>query len=266
MLSCEDCEKYLEAFLDQALEVKESLDMHEHLRACLACTERVEAERIFRGFVRQQATAPPLLNEIKRQMIRQAMVPPVRLGWWVRLRSWVHPRDFALGMATAAMVWLWLFGLFPFQGDDMTQKFVQEASMMYQANKNKPMPLEVKASNDKTVVEWFNRRMDRPLEVPCITDQSTKLLGGRLCRLFDRKSATLVYKRNGANIFLFAFHGKGVSLSAKPKVRIRNQDVYVQHSAGQPVVVWQRGGIVYSMVGDLNRDDLLQVASTMHYR
>ncbi len=32
MLSCQECERYLPVFLDQALEVQVSLDMEAHLR------------------------------------------------------------------------------------------------------------------------------------------------------------------------------------------------------------------------------------------
>ena len=270
MLSCQDCEKYLEVFLDQALDVKESLDVEEHLRDCPDCTERAEAERLLRQFVRQQAREASLTPLAKLNMIRQAMDPPATPSWWKRFLAWAHPWNFATGMATAAVALLLMLGSWPFgdQTDDMTHRYVQEASMAYQTYKNYSMPLEVKASDDKEVVAWFNQRMKRPLHVPCITDQATKLMGGRLCRLFDRKSATFVYKRNGRDIFLFAFHNDGVSISTKHKVRLPNQkqDVYFQTVEGRPVAVWQRGGIVYSMVGDLNHDDLIQVADTMHYR
>jgi anti-sigma factor RsiW len=108
--------------------------------------------------------------------------------------------------------------------------------------------------------------MQRPLEVPCITDQATKLLGGRLCRLYEQKSAIFDYKRNNADLLLFAFHGKNLPFSSKYKVRLQGRDMYVENIGGRPVALWHRGGIVYSMVGDLNRDDLLTVASTLYYR
>jgi anti-sigma factor RsiW len=269
MLPCQDCEKYLEVYLDYELGVKESLDVEEHLRDCPACTSRAEAERWVRQFVHQHARMDALPEGTKLQIIRQAMSPLAAPGWWKGLRAWVHPLDFSLGVATAAVVAL-LWFLNPFvvesKNDVMTRKYVQEASMAYQAYKTDRMPLEVTDSNDQAVVAWFNRQMQHPLKIPCITDQATKLLGGRLCRLFDRKSATFVYKRNNADLFLFAFHGKNLPFSSKYKVRLQGQDMYVDNIGGRPVALWHRGGIVYSMVGDLNRDDLLSVASTLHYR
>ncbi len=281
MLACQDCERYLEAFLDQELDVKESLDMQAHLRACPACMELAEAERACRRFVREQTHETPLPEAMKLQIIRRAMddvtertaVAAPRTTWWEWLCTWIQPKDFAWGMASAAAILLVLYGPFAAgsKGDDtaekfLADKFLQEASMAYRANQRQPMPLEVAASDDKAVADWFSRRLTYSFKVPCITDDATKLLGGRLCRLLDRPSATFVYKRNGKDVMLFAFRGDGVSLPARNRVRVQDQDLYFHNVSGRPVAAWRHGGIVYSMVGDLNRDDILKIAQTMHYR
>ncbi len=281
MLACEDCERYLEAFLDQELDVKESLDMQAHLRDCSACMELAEAERACRRFVREHVAEPPLPDAVKLRMIRRAMddatgrtVAVPRTTWWEWLSTWIRPKDFALGMVSAAALLLVLLGpfsLFP-KGDETAgnlhaHKFLQEASMAYRANQQMPMPLEVSDSDDKAVADWFSRRLTYSFKVPCITDNATKLLGGRFCRLVDRPSATFVYKRNGKDVMLFAFRGDGVSLPAKNRVRIQGgHDLYFHDVSGRPVAAWQHGGIVYSMVGGIDRDDILKIAKTMHYR
>ena len=280
MLVCQDCERYLEAFLDQELDVKESLDMQAHLHSCPACMDLMEAERVCRRFVRKQAYEAPLPDAIKLQLIRQAMhgkighaaVAEPSSTWWVRLGTWIRPRDFALGMASAAILLL-LFSPFLWwsENDNAAEKFhadrfLQDASMAYRANQRQPLPLEVSASDDKAVAEWFSRRLTYSFKVPCITDNATKLMGGRLCRLLDRPSATFVYKRHGKDVMLFAFRGDGVSLPAKNRIRVQDQDLYFHDVSGHPVVAWQLGGIMYSMVGDLNRDDIVKIAKTMYYR
>ena len=281
MLACQDCERYLEAFLDQELDVKESLDMQAHLRLCPACTELAEAERTCRRFVRAHVYEVPLPDALKLQLIRHTMdgttdrtaVAGSRAAWWTWLGMWIRPKDFALGMASAAVIFLLVFGPFAFwsTGDNSSETFhadqiLQETSLAYRANQRHPLPLEVSASDDQEVADWFSRRLTYSFKVPCITDHATKLLGGRLCRLLDRPSATFVYKRNGKDILLFAFRGEDVSFPTKNRIRVQNQDLYVHDVSGRPVAAWQHGGIVYSMVGDLNRDDLLKIAQTMYYR
>lgn len=276
MLSCQDCERYLEAFLDQELDVKESLDMQAHLSDCPACLEAAEAERTYRRFVREQLQEVALPQAMKLQMIRQAMdgapgqraVIEPKISWWARLNTWIRPKDFALGMASATVLLLVLYGPISLQSkaDDTTHRLLQDASMAYQANQLQPMPLGVSDSDDKAVADWFSRKLTYTFKVPCITDTATKLMGGRLCRLLDRQSATFVYKRNGKDVLLFAFRGDGVSLPARNRVRVQDQDLYLHNVSGRPVAAWKHGGIVYSMVGDLNRDDILSIAKTMHYR
>jgi anti-sigma factor (TIGR02949 family) len=268
MLTCQECVKYLVAFLDDALEVKEGLDIEEHLRACPPCMSQAEAERTLRQFIRQQATTPPLPEELKRRIVRQAMQPQPTRSWWWRLRDAVHLRDFTIGMAAAAVVLLVLFGPLssPSGREDMMQKFVQEASMTYGTYTTQRMPPEVASPDDKIVTQWLNTRMGYHIKVPCITDEATKLLGGRLCRLLDRKSAALIYQRNGVDLLLFAFQGGPLSLPEKYKVRTKDHVFYIHSVAGRPVAMWQHGDTTYSMVGDLPPADLLHVATTISYR
>jgi anti-sigma factor RsiW len=268
MLSCQDCEKYLDAYLDHALDVRESLDVEEHLHSCTSCSDRAEAERLWRAAVRQQAMTPPLSDDMKRRIIRQAMHGPHPQRWWQRWRLGAHVRDFAVGVATAAAVLFLVFGwgIGTTSRDDMAQQFAREASMTYATYRTQPLPPEVESTDDKVVTQWFNRRMGYALKVPCITDQATKLIGGRLCRLRDRASATLIYHRNGVDLLLFAFKGEEISLPANRMVHTKTRVFYVDHSAGRSVAMWQHGGFMYSIVGDMRLEDLLRVAETIDYR
>jgi anti-sigma factor RsiW len=267
MLSCQDCEKYLDAFLDHALDVKENLDVEEHLCRCPPCAKRVDAERTLRAFVRQHVTVSPLPEALKRGIIRQVIHAPRPQRWWTRLGVIWHLRDCAIGVAAAAIVLLAFSFLFaPSKSDSLMRHFVQDASMAYKIYTTQHMPLEVASADDTVVTQWFNKHMDTPVKLPCITDAATKLLGGRLCRLFDRKSAILVYQRNGVDILLFAFQGGQIPLSTKHMVRTKDNDFYIQKIADHPVAMWQRGGMTYSIIGDLDQDDLIHVATTINYR
>jgi anti-sigma factor RsiW len=269
MLSCQDCEKYLDAFLDHALAVKESLDVQEHLRACTPCTNRVDVERTLRSFIRQHAAPAPMAEELKQRIVRQAMQDPQQRCWrWgVSAGLIAHARDFVMGVAAAALLLLVFSAVFATsQGDNMAQKFVKEASMTYGTYKSQHMPPEVVSADDKVVTQWINNHMGEQMKVPCITDSATKLQGGRLCRLVDRKSAALMYERHGVDLLLFAFKGEPLSLPAKQMKRIKDHVFYLQNVGGRPVAMWQHGGITYSIVGDMSPDELLQVATTINYR
>ena len=259
MLSCQDCERYISAFFDHALEVKESLDVQAHLHACALCAERAEVEQTWRKFLRQHGRVASLPEEVKRRIVRQGMRPLAALPWWRRDRVVRQVQDIVKGVAAAAIVLLALGYMLPvLNTDDMVQKFVQETATAYTTYTTQHMPPEVESTDDMVVTQWLNTRMGFRLKMPCITDRATQLLGGRLCRLGDRKSATLIYRRNGTDLLLFAFAGASLPLPTNPTVRIQEQ--------GRSVAMWQRGGVTYSLVGDLPPDELLRLAATVNYR
>ena len=268
MLSCQECERYLPVFLDQALEVKENLDVQAHLQDCPPCADRVESERRLRTFVRQYLDVSPPPDELKRAIILRAMQAECRRGWRAYLPATACLRDFAMGMATAALLALVVYGTLPdFLLDNDIQKVVREVSLAYGTYTSQHMPLEVVSADDSTVTQWLNTHMGYHIKMPCITDTATQLLGGRLCRLLDRKSVALMYQRHGVPILIFAFRGDHMSLPTQKSPLPNGQaTVHVQYVSGRPVAMWQRDGVVYSMVGDVHRDDLVQVASTINYR
>ena len=145
MLSCEQCRKYLAFFLDQALGVKESLDVQEHLQECPECTDMAAAERTLRAVVRQQAAAAPLPEAEKRQLIRRAMHQRRHHHWpWLAtLREAVQWRDVGLGAAFAAAVLLVFLSPVRdlFSGDDAAHKFVHETAMAYHTYLDQDVPI-----------------------------------------------------------------------------------------------------------------------------
>lgn len=267
-MSCEYFERCIEPYLDQALEVKEGLDVEQHLHACSSCADLLEAERSFRKFVRQSITVPSL-DEVKKQRIVSRAVCGVEEKMADRQRRPAFQlRDFGIGLVTAAALLLFVFKLFfsVTSGDDMMQKFARDASMTYGIYMTEQVPPEFANADDKMVTRWLNSRMGFRLKMPCITDAATKLLGGRLCRLLDRKSATMIYERNGANLLLFAFKGGHLAMPEKYKVKVPDLNLYIRMISGRPVAMWNHAGMTYSMVGDINPDDLVQVAKTIDYR
>jgi len=262
MVSCQECERYLPLFLDHALGVKESLDIETHLQVCPACTDRADNERRLRTFVRQHLDSHPLPDEIKHSMLLRVMQAERQRGWRAYLPVQVRLRDFTLGMAIAAVLVFVGYGPFSTLSDNEVQRFAREASLTYGTYTSQHMPLDVVSADDSAVAQWINARMGYHLKMPGITDTATRLVGGRLCRLWDRKSAAMMYQRHGVPILVFAFRGEHISLPAQKS----GQPVHVRHVSGRPVAVWQRDGVVYSMVGDLPRDDLVNVAATVKYR
>ena len=268
MLSCEQCRKYLAFYLDQALGVTESLEVQEHLQDCPECTDLAAAERTLRAVVRQQAVTEALPEVDKRRLIRLAMQQPSHnWSWLTRLREAVQWRDVGLGAAVSAAVLL-IF-LSPVRdlliGPDQAQKFVHETAMAYHTYLDQDVPMEVKTSDDGRLARWANDVVDRNFQVPCITDKAAQLVGGRVCRLRDRKGLAMKYRHEDSDLLVFAFRDAALSLPDRRMTPTEAGDFYVRHVAGRPVILWQRAGVTYSLVGDIDHQALLRVAGTVRY-
>lgn len=268
MLSCQECERYLLVFLDHALEVKVSLDLAAHLQSCPPCGERAARERRLRHLVRESLQPPDLPEDLKRSMILRAVQAEHPPRWRAYLPMPSNWRDFAIGGVTMALFVLALSGWLPdFASDRELQQVVRETSLAYGTYTTQHMPLEVVSADDTAVTQWMSHRMGFPIKMPCMTDSATQLLGGRVCRIGDRKSAAIIYQRHGIPIVLFAFRGDHMSLPVSQSPALPgHQPIQIRHVSGRPVAMWQKDGVVYSMVGDVPRDDLMQVASSLNYR
>lgn len=268
MLSCQECERYVPVFLDQALEVQVSLDMEAHLRDCTSCAARVASEQRLRTLVRQSLHLPAPPETLQRTIILRAIRTDQPSAWRAYLEAPLRWRDLLLVAATVACVAVFLPGLVPdLSADRDLQKLVRETSLAYGIYASQHMPLEVVSADEAAVTQWFSTRMGFPIKLPCITDTATQLLGGRVCRILDRKSAALIYQRHGVPIVLFAFRGEHMSLPVETEGRSPIPGtVQIRYVSGRPVAMWQRDGVVYSMVGDMPRDDFIQVAGTVSYR
>ena len=268
MLSCEQCRKYLAFFLDQALGVKESLDVQEHLQECPECTDLVAAERAVRAVVRRQAATAPLPQAEKQLLIRRA-TQQRRHRWpqLAMLREAVQWRDVGLGAALAtAMLLVFLNPVRDLlSGDNAVHKFVHETAMAYHTYLDQDVPMEVKTSDDGQLIRWANDVIGHSLNVPCITDKAAQLVGGRLCRLRNRKGLAMKYRHEGSDLLVFAFRDAALSLPARRMTPTEGGRFYVQHVAGRPVILWQRAGVTYSMIGDVDRQALLRVAGSVRY-
>ena len=268
MLSCEQCRKYLAFFLDQALGVKESLEVQEHLQECPECTGLVAAERALRAAVRQQAATAPLPEAEQRRLIRRAMHQRRHpWPWLATLREAVQWRDVGLGAAFAAAALLVFLSPVRdlFNRNDAAHKFVHETAMAYHTYLDQDVPMEVRTSDDGQLVRWANDVIGHSLHVPCITDKAAQLVGGRLCRLRDRKGLAMKYRHEDSDLLVFAFRDAALSLPDRRMTPTEAGRFYVQHVAGRPVILWQRAGVTYSMVGDIDRQDLLRVAGSVRY-
>jgi anti-sigma factor RsiW len=111
-----------------------------------------------------------------------------------------------------------------------------------------------KPSSDRHEVKpWFRDKLDYSPPVPDLTRQGFTLTGGRLDYLDERPVASLVYHRRKHAINVFVWPAKGAA--ERPARTMSRQ--------GYHLISWERGGMAYWVISDLNAQELAEFAEAL---
>lgn len=263
-IDCAELERSLEAYLDGEFDGADRAEAEAHLASCEACRGRAEARARVRDAVRSRlraAMAPEtaaghapaaLRSRIEQQLARQRR--PL-------LRRLFAPLPLATLAACAAGV---LVVLATRGGPN---PLLEEAVRKH----NRDLPLEVTAAGvggADAIPGWFAGKLDFRPSPPRFRADGVKVLGARISHLREWPAAYIRYElpRGNAGLFIVddpeqRFHASGREIRLGPSSVVR-----VANARGYNVAVWRQNEIVYSLVSDLDEDDLFGLVATAQGR
>jgi mycothiol system anti-sigma-R factor len=68
MCNCEECEQWMQPYMDRVLTHAERAEAEAHLDECSYCRRRYRFEEELRQFVRQSVSAEPMPVELKKKL------------------------------------------------------------------------------------------------------------------------------------------------------------------------------------------------------
>jgi anti-sigma factor RsiW len=247
-MNCRECFDYIDAYIDNELDVTATITVEQHLRDCPKCQELLEARKAVGALLdnpqlsfnapasllgRIQTALPVTRPEVKPRPVRRVIIP------W-----------FSVPLALAATIVAILGLVFLIQGGTFDRShgnaLAQEVISSHVRSLLAAHLLDVPSTDQHTVKPWFDGKLKFSPPVHDFAEQGFRLTGGRLDYFHGREVAALVYQRRLHVINLFIW----------PSESGHNTAVESFTKDGYNVSHWENNGFVYWAVSDVNAEDL----------
>jgi anti-sigma factor RsiW len=257
-MNCDDSRIYLVAYLDDELDVADSLRVQKHLAECGNCQRAQDEHLALRSALRDPDLRARPSDEFSKRIeavVRRAAKEEARSQrsvWFEFLRPgafrWV-PAAAALLMVTTIGAYFAMNSLRSSQQQLIAGAVVAGHIRSLQASHL----VDVPSSDRHTVKPWFQGKLDFSPPVPDLSELGWNLIGGRLDYVDGRPVAVLVYQRrlHDINVFIWPNH-------ASADYAIRQED-----AQGYQILHWNGAEMTYWVVSDLNRAELLELARAL---
>ena len=247
-MNCQECHDYIDAYIDNELDISSTILVKQHLRECLDCQQLLESRKAVGALLDN----PQVRFEVPDSLlgrIQSALPLP---------RSDVKPRSgsrfvvpwFTIPLALAATIAVMLGLAFLNQGGVFDRShgntLAQEVISSHVRSLLAAHLFDVPSTDQHTVKPWFDGKLKFAPPVHDFAERGFRLTGGRLDYLNGREVAALVYQRRLHIINLFTW----------PSESGRNTAVESFTKDGYNVSHWDRDGFAFWAVSDVNAEDL----------
>ena len=247
-MNCQECHDFIDAYIDNELDVAAAILVKQHLRDCSQCQPLLESRKALRSILENpqlqfevsdslrgkiQSVLPAATSSAKHQSGRRSVIP-----WF----------SVPLALAATIAVVLGLSFLYQRATLDRSQSnaLAEEVISSHVRSLLASHLLDVPSTDQHTVKPWFDGKLKFSPPVQDFADRGYRLIGGRLDYINGREVAALVYQRNKHIINLFIW----------PSESDRDTAPQSFTKDGYNVLHWTRDGFDFWAVSDVNAGDL----------
>ena len=252
-MGCEETRELIDGYADGELDLVSSLSVERHMHVCEDCMRGHQNLQALRSLMHGESLYFRPSSALRKQ-IRSSLRDEVKVRRRLPLASW---RWLAAAASVALVAIASLTIVQRLKGPSVEDLVAQEVISSHVRSLMEPHhPVDVPSSDQHTVKPWFNGKLDfsPPVENPA--DQGFPLVGGRLDYLGGRPVAALVYQRHQHYINLFVWPFNDLHEVAESSVRRQ----------GYNLIHWDKSGMEYWVISDLNEAELRQFAETIQDR
>jgi anti-sigma factor RsiW len=251
-MRCERARELIGAHVDGELDRGDAAAIAAHLESCASCRELMSDIQHVSGAMAALGREPApeaLLQRVRSSLASAAEQQEARALWW---RVPPHFVRQAAQLAAACVLsvlltwWILSFG-------EQRERLESELLTAHIRSLIQDSPIQVASSDTHTVKPWFAGRVDFAPEVKDLTAEGYPLVGGRLDYVGERRVGALVYRRRLHVINVFMWPAANAE-TAPPRLMSKH---------GYNLLAWNKGGISYWAVSDLDAAELQRLQSLL---
>lgn len=241
-MNCDETSRLLDAYADQELFLKDSLEIEKHLKNCLSCKQKHTNLLLLQGSLRQfdKYLPGPNLQEKIQHAIDKEVTPGAR-RWqnpWLRIAT----PSFAAGIAASLVIYIGFVTPHPSSSLSNELKASHVRSLMVSH-------LVDKSSADKHQIKpWLHTMIDFSPVVEDLEVEGFALQGARLDYIQNGQAVALVYKTRNHPINLFIWPARDANETTAT--------LTVENFHGYSIQSWGHSSLNYAAVSDLNPSEL----------
>jgi anti-sigma factor RsiW len=224
-------EAELQAWLDGELQPERSAAVRRHLADHPEDARRLESYRQHSALIGKAFSSPGASQPVRPMRARRPIMAAAA----------------AVLLLTAGAAAGWLGRDLVERGSADLADYALSAHRLYTAEARHPV--EVTADESDHLTAWLSKRLDQPLRIPALPGY--QLVGGRLLPSEYGPAAQLMYEDAERRRLTLYFCAAELANGAEFRTA---------RSGSVNALLWREGGLVWAMVGELDRDRLLDLA------
>jgi len=240
-MQCNEVENLLETYLDDEMTLSDRRMIESHITSCEVCNAKLNEHKVLQDAVFNlgEESVPYSLRrnvDAKIKALTDKEPSSQRWKWW----SFSVAGMVMSSVLTAAVLILGT-GL-PVESD-INDPFVDAHIRSLMVNHI----TDVTSSDKHTVKPWFSGKLPFSPSVHKLKLKQLKLIGGRLDYVSDKPTASIVYKlrEHVINVFI-----------QRTEVEQTSTSVRLSYKSSYNIADWQKDGLDYRVISDLNKKEL----------
>ena len=236
----------------------------EHLHQCTKCQTFFSQEEALRDLLKTRLAGrgvPPHVRESILGQIAEARARQRRQAGPFALKGKRIPA--AIAAALGALVAL-VLGVVSYQSLPLDRQERVLAEFIDDHLRFRPAVFQIESSRVEQVEAWFSGKVDFLVQAPRF--EQAELLGGRLCYMFGKKGALLFYQKHGTPLSFYILEESGIKLDRVERHEYGDNRFAYGMGKGHNLILWKDRGLLYALVSDLQKDELIRLASSVSSR